>query len=154
MGLRAACGAILVGGETVRTDNPRLTLRGMPGVEQPLRAVWTRSGILPPDSRIFTDRHRARTVVFQGMSLRRVLKELGKRGVQKVLIEGGGRTLGEAFDRGLVDRAVFYIAPVLAGGEVPAVGGLGVDSNEKGRRLADVSYRIIGGDLRVEGTVS
>ncbi|MEI6278707.1 MAG: bifunctional diaminohydroxyphosphoribosylaminopyrimidine deaminase/5-amino-6-(5-phosphoribosylamino)uracil reductase RibD [Verrucomicrobiae bacterium] len=153
MSLRATCGAILVGGETVRTDNPRLTLRGMPGVEQPLRAVWTRSGNLPPDSRIFTDRHRARTVVFKGMSLRRVLKELGKRGVLSVLIEGGGRTLGEAFDRRLVDRAVFYIAPVLTGGEVPAVGGLGVNSNEQGWHLADTSYRITGGDLRVEGSV-
>ena len=151
MSLRATCGAILVGGETVRTDNPRLTLRGMPGVEQPLRVVWTRSGNLPPESRIFTDRYRARTLVFKGLSLRRVLKELGDRGVQKVLIEGGGRTLGEAFDRRLVDRAVFYIAPLLAGGGVAAVGGAG--SNKRGWRLADVSYRIIGGDLRVEGTV-
>jgi len=153
MSLRATCGAILVGGETVRTDNPRLTLRGMPGVEQPLRVVWTRSGNLPPESRIFTDRYRARTLVFKGLSLRRVLKELGDRGVQKVLIEGGGRTLGEAFDRRLVDRAVFYIAPLLTGGAVAAVGGTGAGANEKGWRLADVSYRIIGGDLRVEGTV-
>lgn len=153
MSLRATCGAILVGGETVRTDNPRLTLRGMPGVAQPLRVVWTRSGNLPPESRIFTDRYRARTLVFKGLSLRRVLKELGDRGVQKVLIEGGGRTLGEAFDRRLVDRAVFYIAPLLTGGAVAAIGGTGAGSNEQGWRLADVSYRLIGVDLRVEGTV-
>jgi len=153
MSLRADCGAILVGGETVRTDNPRLTLRGSPGAEQPLRVVWTRSGNLPPDSRIFTDCFRARTLVFQGMSLRRVLKDLGKRGVQQVLIEGGGRTLGEAFDRGLVDRAVFYIAPVLTGGGVPAVGGRGAGSNEAGWRLDDVSSRITGGDLRIDGVV-
>jgi len=153
MSLRAGCGAILVGGETVRADNPRLTLRGMPGTEQPLRVVWTRSGILPSGSRIFTDSHRARTLVFQGCPLRLVLKDLGKRGVQKVLIEGGGRTLGEAFDRRLVDRAVFYIAPVLAGGGVPAVGGVGAEPHENGWHLSDASYRITGGDLRLEGSV-
>lgn len=153
MRLRATCGAILVGGETVRTDNPRLTLRGMPSTAQPLRAVWTRSGNLPADSRIFTDRHRAKTLVFQGVSLREVLRRLGRSGVQKVLIEGGGRTLGEAFDRGLVDRAVFYIAPILSGGGVPAVGGRGVRSNESGWRLENVFCRMLGGDLRVEGEV-
>lgn len=153
MALRASCGAILVGGETVRTDNPRLTIRGMSGVKQPLRAVWTRSGNLPPGSRIFTDRHRAKTVVFREMSLRRVLKELGKMGVHSVLIEGGGRTLGEAFDRGLVNRAVFYIAPVLTGGGVASVGGRGVNSNERGWRLEAPAYCMTAGDLRVEGTV-
>jgi diaminohydroxyphosphoribosylaminopyrimidine deaminase/5-amino-6-(5-phosphoribosylamino)uracil reductase len=153
MRLRATCGAILVGGETIRTDNPRLTLRGMPGSPQPIRAVWTRSGNLPADSRIFTDRYRAKTLVFQGIPVREVLRSLAGRGVQKVLIEGGGRTLGEAFDRGLVDRAVFYIAPILAGGGVPAVGGRGVSSNASGWRLENVSHRILGGDLRLDGDV-
>jgi diaminohydroxyphosphoribosylaminopyrimidine deaminase/5-amino-6-(5-phosphoribosylamino)uracil reductase len=151
--LRASCGAILVGGETVRTDNPRLTIRGMPGAKQPLRVVWTKSGNLPSDSRIFTDRHRTRTIVFQGISLRRTLLELGKMGVSSVLVEGGGRTLGEAFDRELVDRAVFYLAPVLTGGPVAAVGGTGASSNETGWHLERPSYRMTGGDLRVEGTV-
>jgi len=152
--LRASCGAILVGGETVRTDNPRLTIRGVPGAKQPLRAAWTRSGNLPPDSRIFTDRHRARTVVFKGISLRRALMELGKMGVASVLVEGGGRTLGEAFDRELVDRVVFYLAPVLTGGPVAAVGGSGTFSNKPGWRLERLACRMTGGDLRVEGTVA
>jgi len=149
--LRASCGAILVGGETVRTDNPKLTLRGMPGAKQPLRVVWTRSGNLPPASRIFTDRHRERTIVFQGISLRRALRELGKMGVSSVLVEGGGRTLGEVFDRELVDRAVFYLAPVLMGGPVAAVGGTG--SSSKKWSLENPCYRMTGGDLRVEGAV-
>ena len=149
--LRASCGAILVGGETIRTDNPRLTIRGMPGAKQPLRVVWTKSGNLPQDSRIFTDRHRERTIVFKGISLRRVLMELGKMGVSSVLVEGGGHTLGEAFDRNLVDRAVFYLAPVLTGGPVVAVGGIGASSNEWS--LEKPCYRVTGGDLRIEGAV-
>lgn len=151
--LRASCGAVLVGGETVRTDNPRLTLRGMPGAKQPLRVVWTKSGNLSSDSRIFIDRHRARTIIFKGMSLRRALLELGKMGVTSVLVEGGGRTLGEAFDRELVDRAVFYLAPVLTGGPVAAVGGTGASSNESGWCLENPCYRMTGGDVRIEGAV-
>lgn len=151
--LRATCGAILVGGETVRADNPQLTVRGIPAAGQPWRVVWTRSGKLPRKSHLFTDEFRNKTLVYKNMSLRDVLKDLGGKGVEKVLLEGGGHTLGEAFDNGLVDRVVFYVAPVLLGGGVPAVAGLGVGSNEDGYRLEDVSYRQIGPDLKIEGRV-
>lgn len=151
--LRASCAAILVGGETIRTDNPKLTLRGIRGIPQPLRVVWSRRGNLPPDSRIFTDRFRDKTRVFRRTPLRGVLRALGEAGVPSVLIEGGGYTLGEAFDGGLVDHAVFYIAPVLTGGKVPAVGGIGAGSNQDGWELANVTYEVLGGDLRLAGDV-
>ena len=153
MDLRARSGAILVGGETIRTDNPKLTVRGRPGAPQPWRVIWTKSGNLPDSSHVFTDRHRSKTLVYQGKSLRSVLRDLGKRGVEQVLIEGGGRTLGEAFDRGLVDRVVFYLAPVLLGGPIAAVGGRGTASIPNGIALENVSYRVTGGDMRIEGTV-
>jgi len=50
-----------------------------------------------------------------------------------------------------VQEVVFYVAPVLSGGGVPAVGGLGADSAAKALRLDSVTYRRIGGDLRVSG---
>lgn len=154
MKLRAECDAILVGAETIRIDNPHLTLRGLRAAKQPWRVVWSRSGKIPKASNVLTDIHRERTLVFSGKSLRTVLKELGRRGVQHVLIEGGGRTLGEAFDKELVDRVVFYIAPILMGGPVPALGGSGVASNEEGLRLRDPVYKKIGPDLRIEGEIT
>ncbi len=154
MHLRSTCDAILVGGETVRTDNPKLTVRGMPGARQPIRAVWTRSGNLPVDAHLFTDRHKNKTRIFQGMSLRQTLRLLAKEGVQSVLIEGGGRTLGEAFDRKLVDRVVFYVAPVIFGGGIPAVGGRGAATPDLGGLLEDVEYRCVGPDIRISGQVS
>ena len=153
MKLRAASGAILVGAETVRADNPSLTVRGIPVNQQPLRVVWSRSGNLPPNCHLLTDEHRERTLVFQGKSLTEVLQNLGHMGVEQVLIEGGGRTLGEAFDEGLVDRVVFYVAPVLLGGETPSVAGCGVESNESAIRLKEATYTRIGDDIRIDGFV-
>jgi len=154
MKLRSQCGAVLVGAETVRTDNPRLTIRGLSVEQQPWRVVWSRSGEIDPASHLLTDEHRDRTLVFQGRSLRATLRELGKRGVQHVLIEGGGYTLGTAFDQNLVDHAVLYIAPVLLGGPTPATGALGVSSNAAGLALQNTTYHRVGGDLRIEGQVA
>jgi len=154
MRLRAECGAILVGAETVRTDNPHLTIRGLRVKDQPLRAVWSRSGQIPSDCHLLTDEHRDRTIIYKGKPLAAVLHDLGKRGVQHALIEGGGHTLGEALDRGLIDRIVFYIAPVLLGGPTPAIGGLGASNNASAPRLKNPSFCQIGPDLRVEGEVA
>lgn len=154
MRLRASCDAIIVGGETVRTDNPRLTIRGLGrGHVQPLRVVWTRSSPIPPHCHLLTDAHRERTIIYRNAPLRKVLRDLGKKGVQQVLIEGGGRVLGEAFDRRLVDRIVFYIAPKLIGGPVPAIAGRGADSNEDAFRIENTTYQLIGGDIRITGDV-
>jgi diaminohydroxyphosphoribosylaminopyrimidine deaminase/5-amino-6-(5-phosphoribosylamino)uracil reductase len=153
MKLRAECDAILVGAETIRIDDPHLTLRSRSNSRQPWRVVWSRSGEIPKNAKVLTDSHRERTLVFSGKNLGEVLKELGKRGIQHVLIEGGGRTLGEAFDKGLVDRVVFYVAPVLLGGPVPAVGGVGAAGNESGIRLRNPVYKKIGPDLRIEGEI-
>lgn len=154
MELRARVDAILVGGETVRTDDPHLTVRGVPGARQPLRIVWTRSGDLPAEARLFTDEYRERTLVFAGRSLRATLDELGrKHGVTSVLIEGGGRVLGEVFDRHLAHRAVIYVAPQLLGGSVPAIAGHGADRKHPASRLTHVQYRRIGDDMRIDGVL-
>lgn len=154
--LRAQADAILVGAETVRTDNPRLTIRGQRrahDAKQPWRVVLTRSGNLPANSHLFTDEHKARTLVFKKKSLRAVLRELAKREVTSVLIEGGGDLLGHAFDQRLVHRAVFYIAPFFVGGDKIAVSGRGAGASSLGARIKNPACRKIGPDLRVSGEV-
>jgi diaminohydroxyphosphoribosylaminopyrimidine deaminase/5-amino-6-(5-phosphoribosylamino)uracil reductase len=151
MRLRSSVEAILVGGGTVRTDDPSLTIRGIKLPKrhpQPWRIVWSCSGKIPRKSKLLTDTHRDRTLVFTGMTLRKVLLELGKRGISSVLIEGGGHTLGEAFKRNLVDEVRFFIAPVIQGGNVPAVSGHITPAH-----LQDVTYKKIGSDLMVSGRV-
>lgn len=149
---RAQVDAILVGAATVRTDNPRLTLRGVKG-RQPLRVVWSRSGELPADCHLLTDEWREFTRVYRGRSLKQVLRDLGKRGVTQVLIEGGGETLGAALDQHLVQRVEIYIAPLLTGGQVSAFGGRGAGSNEQAWVLQHPRYKKLGSDLKICGRI-
>ena len=134
---RARVEAILIGAGTLRADNPRLTVRGVRGMErtrQPWRVVLTRGGELPTDAHLFTDEWRERTLVFRDQPLAEVLAELGRRQVTSVLIEGGGQVLGQAFDSGLVDEAQIYFTPWMAGGPHLAVAGtLGASATGSGR---------------------
>lgn len=146
--LRAQVDAILIGAGTLRADNPRLTVRGIRGARQPWRVVLTRSGNLPAQARLFTDEHRARTLVFKKRSLAWVLRDLGRRGVTSILIEGGSDVLSQAFARRLVDRVQFYIAPLLVGGPALAIrarAGLAI-VNPEYRRIG--SAIVLAGDLR------
>jgi diaminohydroxyphosphoribosylaminopyrimidine deaminase/5-amino-6-(5-phosphoribosylamino)uracil reductase len=153
MKLRARVDAILIGAGTLRADNPRLTVRGISDARQPWRVVVTRGGALPADAHVFTDAHRGRTLVFHRRPLRSVLRELGRLGVTSVLIEGGTRVLGEAFDRRLVDEVQFYIAPLLLGGPQVVIGGRGVGATVEAPQLLDPTYARIGEDLRLHARI-
>jgi diaminohydroxyphosphoribosylaminopyrimidine deaminase/5-amino-6-(5-phosphoribosylamino)uracil reductase len=149
--LRAQVDAVLIGAETVRQDNPRLTTRGISGAKQPWRVVVSRSKKLPRDAHLFTDRFADRTIVYCTKTLDAVLQDLGRKEITSVLIEGGGDVLGQAFDRGLVDKLQFYIAPILTAGPVWAVSGKGAASTQEGARLTGVRFTQIVGDLCVTG---
>lgn len=145
--LRRSVDAILVGGETVRRDNPRLTLRGDFAHDrpQPWRVVLS-SRDLPAECHLLSDDHQDRTLVFHDRTLDDALADLGARGVQSVLIESGGRLFQHALSAGLIDEVVLYIAPLLGGGTrhlFPA-DNLVAD-------LVDVEWLAIGPDLRLTG---
>jgi diaminohydroxyphosphoribosylaminopyrimidine deaminase / 5-amino-6-(5-phosphoribosylamino)uracil reductase len=142
--LRAQVDAILVGAETVRVDNPQLTVRGVRRARQPWRVVLTRSGKLPRRAYLLSDRFSSRTLTYQDKSLATVLKNLGKRGVTSVLIEGGGDVLGQALDTRLIDKLQLYLGPLLTGGPVIAFPGRGADTAANSLRLRRVSYQQIG----------
>ena len=125
MKLRVWADAILVGAETVRQDDPALTVRGPATAwkTQPWRVVLTRSGKLPEDCKIFNDPWDDRTLVWPGKNLLEVLVELGNLGVVGLLVEGGGQVFAEAFTGDLVDEFHVYLAPLICG-----TGKLAVDT--------------------------
>jgi diaminohydroxyphosphoribosylaminopyrimidine deaminase/5-amino-6-(5-phosphoribosylamino)uracil reductase len=149
--LRARVDAILVGAETVRTDNPRLTVRGIRGARQPWRVVLTRSGNLPSRARLFSDQLAGQTLTYQRDSLAAVLNNLGKRGITSVLIEGGGDVLGQALDAQLIDKVQLYLGPILTGGPVIAFPGRGAETVTNALRLRRITYQQIGKSICITG---
>ena len=152
--LRSTADAILVGAETIRRDDPLLTVRDIPGARQPWRVVVTRSANLPSTARIFTDRYRSRTIVFHDRSWDEILEDLGQRGVTRLLVEGGGDVLGQLFDQGRIDELWSFFAPMLTGGNKPSFGGSGVTSNESAVSLIETKFERLGDDVLVRGYIT
>jgi diaminohydroxyphosphoribosylaminopyrimidine deaminase/5-amino-6-(5-phosphoribosylamino)uracil reductase len=122
--LRAGCDEILVGAETLRKDNPQLTVRKVfrhsaecriVGREQPWRVVVTRSGKLPKGANLFRDRYKDRTLVYRKKKCSEVLKDLHRRGVSRLLVEGGAEVAEGLVKAGKVNEVVIYLAPILVG---------------------------------------
>src|SRR5207302_9910168 len=145
--LRALVDAIIVGAETIRRDNPRLTVRERPRRTQPWRVILTKSGRLPRNATIFRDSKKERTLIYRNRSLRAVLRDLGRREITSVLIEGGGDVLSQALDQRLIDKVQIYIAPIFSGGGVLAFGGNGATSTQRSLRLDSPHCQRIGPDI-------
>src|ERR1700722_16207248 len=111
--LRWESDAILIGAETARRDNPRLTARlpGRNGKAQPWRIVVARSGKFPRHLHLFSDRHCDRTLVFKNRPLEEIIAALGAWDISHLLIEGGGQILTEALRKKLVNEVAFFSAP-------------------------------------------
>ncbi len=147
-GLRARVDAILVGAETVRQDNPSLTLRNGSPKEQPWRIILTRSGHLPPKAKVFTDAFQDRTLVLRDLAFHDVLKDLATRGITSVLIEGGAEVLGQVFASRCVDEVCWYVAPRLCGAGLPVIGGPAWDQSVA---LENVTILPIGDNVCISG---
>jgi diaminohydroxyphosphoribosylaminopyrimidine deaminase/5-amino-6-(5-phosphoribosylamino)uracil reductase len=85
-----------------------------------------------------------------------LMKELGRREMSNVLIEGGGRLLGSAFDARLIDAVHVFIGPKLVGGAAAPgpIAGVGLGEIAGCPRLKGQRVEILDGDLYVEGRVA
>ncbi|MAS92247.1 MAG: riboflavin biosynthesis protein RibD [Verrucomicrobiales bacterium] len=148
---RRQCDAILIGGETLRKDNPLLTLRGKwaEGREQPLRVVVTEHTPLPGSYHLLNDEFSDRTRIHKGVSLEESLRSLGEQGVSSVLMESGGRLLAHALESKLVDEVVLYLAPILGGGPKSLIPVQKIAAELKGIEVTKIDR-----DIRVVGRVA
>jgi diaminohydroxyphosphoribosylaminopyrimidine deaminase/5-amino-6-(5-phosphoribosylamino)uracil reductase len=150
--LRGQVDAILVGAETVRADNPRLTVRGGARRDrQPVRVVLSRSGKLPRNARVLRDRFAKDTRLYRDQALPTILADLGAQNITSVLIEGGGDVLGQALDQHLIDKVQIYIAPMFTAGPVAAFAGKGASRSSDAARLDRVQFEKLGKDICVTG---
>jgi diaminohydroxyphosphoribosylaminopyrimidine deaminase / 5-amino-6-(5-phosphoribosylamino)uracil reductase len=149
--IRTRVDAIIIGAETLRRDDPQLTLRDADlgqGKVQPWRVVLTRSGALPAEAQMFTDEFRERTLVMRDMEFTQALEQLGQRGVLCVLVEGGGIIHSQAFAAKQVDEVIWYIAPRICGGGRASIAGMPLDASIE---LQNVSLLPIGDNICVTG---
>ena len=129
--LRLESDAILIGGNTLRTDDPQLTIRTplktpSPRKEQPWRIVLTNNMLsLPPMAKLFSDKYHKRTLVWEDVrDLRGLLNELYTRyGIVNLMLECGGKLLRRFLEEGLVNEWMQSISPMVGAGPDHVVPG-------------------------------
>lgn len=178
--LRSTCDAIMAGAGTVVIDNPKLTARdgdGVPLERQPLRVVVDSTGRTPVTAQVF---HGPGSVLFATagvdaeteaayrvvgaevthlpgedgrVDLRGLMCSLVERGVNTVLVEGGGVLLASLFRDGLVSKVEAIVAPLIIGGEHARtpVEGEGFAHIGDALRLSRVSVGRLGEDVHIVG---
>lgn len=163
--LRATHDAILVGVGTVLADDPELTVRhGVGSPRQPLRVILDSSLRTPATAKIAADNTLILTtadpVPVGGAEVIRlraeggrpapdaVVRELDRRGVGSVLIEGGGQVAASFLRAGLVDRIEWFRAPIVLGGEGrPGVALLAIQALAEAPRFRRLAVEPLGDDL-------
>jgi len=169
--LRRACDAVIVGGNTVRQDNPLLTSRT---AVTPLRVVLSRSLNLPANAQLW-DTSVAPTLVctepdanprlqaqlkehgveiqhFTPLTPAAVMAHLYTRGCLSVLWECGGTLAAAAIADGAVQKVLAFIAPKIIGGVAASpIGELGFEKMTQALELKRVQWEAIGDDLLLQG---
>lgn len=156
--LRAEVDGVLVGAQTVRKDNPSLTVRRVKGPD-PYRIILSRSLRFPRACHLldnnadfktivaapsegldrFARTKRGRNLIFWetrtdrsgSLNVRDLVDQAGRFGLRSLLIEGGGEVATAFLKAALVDKYIAIIAPKLLGHGIDAVGDMEI------RRLAN-----------------
>ncbi len=174
---------ILTGAGTVLADNPRLTTRLLEHGRNPARIVLDGQLRTAPGALVYHAEAEGRRLlvtaedvlagqlapfVRQGVEIvavpRRgghldlgvVMDQLGARGLQTLMVEGGGALNGALLRAGLVDRLMLFVAPLLFGGSdgQPLFSGAGAVRLGEALRLVDLRVTRIDEDLLLEGDLA
>jgi riboflavin-specific deaminase-like protein len=132
--LRASVDAVVVGIGTALADDPQLTVRRVPG-NSPARVVIDPFGQLPATARCLRDDGVRRLIVRASRAVpvlpsveavaidsspaalppQAIVAALFERGLRRLLVEGGARTISQFIDAGAVDRLHVLLAPLIIG---------------------------------------
>ena len=168
--------AIIVGGNTLRKDNPLLTTRGQKNPE-PLRVIFTKSLDLPLNANLWNC-DQAKTVVIYDSSTANekllaripqcvevqkvssdnpelISKLLAKRGCNKVLWECGPKLATAAVKSGCINEVVSFIAPKILGGEnsMNPFGDFEFQDMHEIINLSDSKVSFLGNDICVKSAL-
>ena len=173
--LRGACDAIVIGGNTLRLDNPKLTSR-LGEAKNPLRVVMSRTLDLPAEAHLWQEIASAPTLVLTAVGVNRdfqqlllakgvmvveldpltpleAMKYLYSLGIMSVLWECGGTLAASAISCGAVQKVLAFIAPKIIGGSqaFSPVGELNLTNMTQALTVERYHWRSIGADCLFEG---
>ena len=179
--LRNQVDAVVVGVETVISDNPKLTCR-IRGGRNPYRVVLDSRLRIPLKAHLLHCKDPEKTIVVTGTrsTLRKkkaiqnygaqvwtfpprkgmipftsILKKLGQMGLLSVMIEGGAITASRALKEKVVDKVNFFYAPRIIGGDGKnMIGALGIKQVGDSRKVKDLEVMKFGKDFLVSGYLS
>ncbi|MBS4840522.1 MULTISPECIES: bifunctional diaminohydroxyphosphoribosylaminopyrimidine deaminase/5-amino-6-(5-phosphoribosylamino)uracil reductase RibD [Clostridium] len=179
--LRNRMSGIMVGINTVLSDDPSLTYRGEHKGKDPLRIIIDSTLKVPFESKVIKYNNNNTIVacvenadlikkeklekmgvkVIETKSkkgkvdLQEVVEKLGKDKIDSILLEGGGTLNFSALKEGIVDKVRFYIAPKIIGGQNSknSVSGQGFYNLDDCVNLKDMSYEQMGNEIVVEGYI-
>lgn len=157
--MRQWCDAIMVGGETVKQDNPELRVRTPKNwPQQPHKLVWSRRRDF--DANLRMNQESKNPVEFinpvSPPEWKHYLTKLAQNNITALLVEGGGELAAICLNAGIVDKVAFFVAPKILGGRNsrPVVGGENPHSLSDAYQLRDTKIQKAGDDLLITGYLS
>ena len=171
--LRSMVDAIIIGKNTVNLDNPLLTVRHTKG-KNPVRIILDSSGTIKSNSKIIQTCNKVPTVIAvseliseknlqrlrkfsleiivcgkNSVNIPKLLGILLKKGIKKILLEGGGTVNWSFVKKNLIDEAIVTLAPYIIGGKdsISLVEGVGFKNLDVSTNLKLVKVKKIRNEL-------
>ena len=179
--LRHQVSSIMVGIGTILKDDPSLTTRldGVEGID-PIRIVVDSKARISLNAKVLNIESKAKTIIAtteladckkikalkdknaeiiltplkdNKVDLPYLTKELGKMGIDSILLEGGSELNFSAIESSIVDKVITFVAPKIVGGKLSKtpVGGLGINPLSLAVILDNLNVSIVGQDIMLEG---
>ena len=104
--LRKDCCAILVGAETIIRDDPSLTIRLVESERHPLRVIIDPNNRIPKDAKVLIDGGATRHLTDDFNGIESMLDLLGDLEIQRLLVEGGPKTINKFIEQNLIDEFI------------------------------------------------
>lgn len=181
--LRNMVTGIMVGIGTVLSDDPQLTTRRQGVISKnPIRIIIDSTAKIPLDSKALRCDEKTKTILVttkfasdskieaikqkgaevivtpskdKWVDLNYLMEELGARGIDSILLEGGSTLNYSALDKGIVDKVITFISPKMFGGtscKTP-VGGVGIDRVKDSIMIMDTKVTMFNEDIMIEGYI-